>query len=204
MRNPAGPLAAAVLVAMLAFIPPAAADDVATINACLKTEHDANRSGRDCIGRISDHCLQLPGNESTTSMVQCVDTEADVWDGLLNGDYQRLLGALGDKAADSVRQAERAWIAARDRLPSALRHLRGRLDGAPRFSKLRARPHGGARAAVAHVARDGEAGVGQTPTIEVVAVLARSACTCTMRPYIVCVAMPRGGGWPTGRATPIG
>lgn len=114
MRNPAGPLAAAVLVAMLAFIPPAAADDVATINACLKTEHDANRSGRDCIGRISDHCLQLPGNESTTSMVQCVDTEADVWDGLLNGDYQRLLGALGDKAADSVRQAERAWIAARD------------------------------------------------------------------------------------------
>ncbi len=47
-------------------------------------------------------------------MVQCVDAETNVWDGLLNADYQRLLGALGDKAGESVRQAERAWIAARD------------------------------------------------------------------------------------------
>jgi uncharacterized protein YecT (DUF1311 family) len=114
MRNPAGPLAAAVLLAMLAFMMPAAAEDAATINACLETEQAANRSGRDCIGRISDHCLQLPGNESTSGMVQCVDGETTVWDALLNADYQRVLGALADKAADSVRQAERAWIAARD------------------------------------------------------------------------------------------
>ena len=32
----------------------------------------------------------------------------------LNADYQRLLGSLEGKAADSVRDAERAWIAARD------------------------------------------------------------------------------------------
>jgi uncharacterized protein YecT (DUF1311 family) len=113
MRSRPTHLVAAVAAAMLLSLGPATADE-ATINACLKTEHAANRSGRDCIGRMSDHCLQLPGNESTTSMVQCVDEETKVWDGLLNADYQRLLGALGDKAAESVRQAERAWIAARD------------------------------------------------------------------------------------------
>lgn len=114
MCNKAGLFAAAVVVASLVSLGPAVADEVATINACLATEHTANRSGRDCIGRMSDHCLQLPGNDSTTSMVQCVDAETNVWDGLLNADYQRLLGTLGDKAAESVRQAERAWIAARD------------------------------------------------------------------------------------------
>jgi uncharacterized protein YecT (DUF1311 family) len=110
----AGLFAAAVAVATLVSLGPAAADDAATINACLKKEHDAARSGRDCIGRISDPCLRQPGHESTTGMVECVDTETKVWDDLLNADYQRLLGALGDKAAESVRQAERAWIALRD------------------------------------------------------------------------------------------
>ena len=37
-----------------------------------------------------------------------------MWDGLLNADYQSLLGLLEDKAAESVRKAQRAWIAARD------------------------------------------------------------------------------------------
>ena len=47
-------------------------------------------------------------------MVQCVDRETQIWDELLNADYQRLLGSLEGNAAESVRQAERAWIAARD------------------------------------------------------------------------------------------
>ncbi len=98
---------------MLAFTVPAAAED-STIIACLKTEHDANRSGRDCIGRMSDRCLQLPGRDSTASMVECVDEEVKVWDDLLNADYQRLLGKLGAKAEESVRQAQRAWVALRD------------------------------------------------------------------------------------------
>jgi uncharacterized protein YecT (DUF1311 family) len=114
MRSLAQPVFAA-LLASLAFAPaPAAADDAATINACLKTEHDAGRSGRDCIGRVSDPCLQQPGHDSTTDMVQCVDTETKVWDDLLNADYQRLLGSLDGKAADSVREAQRAWITLRD------------------------------------------------------------------------------------------
>jgi uncharacterized protein YecT (DUF1311 family) len=113
MRTPIEALIA-MLFGVLAFAVPAAADDAGKIKACLTTEHDAGRSGRDCIGSVSDPCLQSPGNESTTSMVQCVDRETQIWDDLLNADYQRLLGSLEGKAAESVRQAERAWIAARD------------------------------------------------------------------------------------------
>jgi uncharacterized protein YecT (DUF1311 family) len=47
-------------------------------------------------------------------MVQCVDGETTVWDALLNADYQRLLGDVPSKAADAVREAQRAWIALRD------------------------------------------------------------------------------------------
>jgi uncharacterized protein YecT (DUF1311 family) len=92
---------------------PAAADDAATLNACLQKEREANRSGRPCIGR-SDPCLKLEGHDSTTEMVQCVDTETKAWDDLLNADYQRVLGAVGEKTAESIRQAERAWVALRD------------------------------------------------------------------------------------------
>ena len=115
MRNLARPLFAATLAAaVLAAAPPAAADDAETIAGCLKSERDAGRSGRICAGRVSDPCLAQPGNNSTTGMVQCVDGETKVWDDLLNADYQRLLGILEGKAAESVRQAQRAWIALRD------------------------------------------------------------------------------------------
>ncbi len=114
MRNKAGLFAIAVAVATLVSLRSAAADDAATINACLQTERAANRSGRDCVGRISDPCLKLSGHDTTTGMVACVDTETKVWDDLLNADYQRVLGAVGNKAAESIRQAERAWIALRD------------------------------------------------------------------------------------------
>jgi len=113
MRTPIEALIA-MLFAVLAFAAPAAADDAGKIKACLKKEQDANRSGRDCIGIVSDPCLQKPGNETTQSMVECVDRETRVWDDFLNADYQLLLGSLAGAAAESVRQSERAWIAARD------------------------------------------------------------------------------------------
>lgn len=113
MRNPTEALPALLFAALL-FSIPAAADDAGKIKACLKTEHDAGHTGRDCIGIVSDPCLQKPGNEPTQSMVECVDRETKVWDDFLNADYQRLLGSLEGNAAESVRQAERAWIAARD------------------------------------------------------------------------------------------
>ncbi len=97
---------------MFVAVTPAAADDTATITACLETEHKANRDAHICIGRVSDPCLEKASD--TTSMVECVDREVKVWDGLLNADYQSLLKVVPASAADSVRAAQRAWIALRD------------------------------------------------------------------------------------------
>jgi uncharacterized protein YecT (DUF1311 family) len=116
MRSAFAPFAAALVVAsLLGWLPsPAQAADAETIAACLKSERGAGRDGRQCIGRVSDPCLEQPGGQTTVGMVECTDRETKVWDDLLNAEYKRLLGVLGDKAQASVRAAERAWIAARD------------------------------------------------------------------------------------------
>jgi uncharacterized protein YecT (DUF1311 family) len=109
-------LASATLLAaatLCAAAGPGAADDVGTIASCLKAEHTANHDGRACMGKISDPCL-ASGSDSTTSMVECVDHEIKIWDDLLNADYQILLKVLPAPAAESVRQAQRNWVALRD------------------------------------------------------------------------------------------
>jgi uncharacterized protein YecT (DUF1311 family) len=102
------------LFTILCSILPAAADDSQTLSACLEAETKAGRDGRACIGRISDPCLEKSGDESTTGMVECIDTETQAWDKLLNADYEGLLKVLPQSATSSVRSAQRAWIALRD------------------------------------------------------------------------------------------
>ena len=122
MRNPL-PLLTALLIAAampgsVAFA--AAEDDKATlaadtetIKACLAAEHKANHDGRACIGRLSDPCEEKSGG-STMSMLACENKEIDVWDGLLNQEYKKLLAALEDKPAEQVRAAQRLWVKLRD------------------------------------------------------------------------------------------
>lgn len=93
----------------------ASANDTDVINACLKSAYSGDHGeAHACIGIVADPCLQKPENQSTQSMVACTDTETKIWDGLLNAEYERLLGALQGKAADDVRQAQRVWITLRD------------------------------------------------------------------------------------------
>jgi uncharacterized protein YecT (DUF1311 family) len=113
MRTPAWILTAALAATVTLHALPVAAEPQ-IIATCLKAERKANRDGHACIGRISDPCLKLPGGETTVGMVQCADRETKIWDGLLNAAYRDLLHVLGDKAAASVRTAQRAWISARD------------------------------------------------------------------------------------------
>jgi uncharacterized protein YecT (DUF1311 family) len=106
-------LAATIATALLAAAP-ALAGDAETLTQCVDAERKANRDARVCIGKISDPCLQGSGSDSTTSMVECLDRESTAWDSVLNAEDRRLLGTLDGPAADSVRQAQRAWIALRD------------------------------------------------------------------------------------------
>jgi uncharacterized protein YecT (DUF1311 family) len=107
-------LLAALAATMLISTAPALADDAETLTQCVDTERKANRDARVCIGKISDPCLQGSGSDTTTSMVECVDREATAWDGVLNAEYQHLIESVPATAIDSVRQAQRAWIALRD------------------------------------------------------------------------------------------
>lgn len=107
---------AVLLIASAPIIAPAAAEpsDAVTIRACLKTEDDAGRGGRSCVGKISDPCMKEPGGDSTVGMTMCLDREVKVWDALLNEEYKQLLAHIDDKAQKKVRAAQRSWIATRD------------------------------------------------------------------------------------------
>ena len=108
---------------LLAAVTPAIADDAEVITACVKTENDAGRDAHVCIGRLADACLDKPENQSTHAMSGCSHQEAEIWDRLLNAEYQRLLAAVEGKAKDDIVNAQRQWIGLRDSdcaIPDAL------------------------------------------------------------------------------------
>lgn len=98
--------------------------DGALLAACLEGAGD---NPRQCIGKGSAACMNMPGGESTVGMGICLEAETLDWDKLLNIAYDKVLGAaqaadaelktLGSAAppaAPSLRQAQRAWISFRD------------------------------------------------------------------------------------------
>jgi uncharacterized protein YecT (DUF1311 family) len=113
-RLPLSRLAVCWLALLVACTLPAAADDATVIEACLKSADADTGKPHDCIGRVADACLDKPENQSTHAMVACSNREAEIWDGLLNTEYQRLLGAVEGKAKDDIVKAQRQWIGLRD------------------------------------------------------------------------------------------
>jgi uncharacterized protein YecT (DUF1311 family) len=93
---------------------PAATDDAAVIEACLKSADADDGKPHDCIGRVADACLDKPENQSTHAMMACSDSETKIWDALLNAEYQRLLGAVEGKTKDDIVKAQRQWVGLRD------------------------------------------------------------------------------------------
>lgn len=52
---------------------------------------------------------------STAGMLACASEAETAWDGELNAAYRELLGALKGKSLEAAKQAQRAWLAQRDR-----------------------------------------------------------------------------------------
>lgn len=70
-----------------------------------------------CLGEAAAACQTAPGNGSTLGIAQCIQSETDVWDALLNEQYQARraeLAAQDPGLPDQLRDAQRAWIAYRD------------------------------------------------------------------------------------------
>jgi uncharacterized protein YecT (DUF1311 family) len=52
---------------------------------------------------------------STAGMMACAAEAEKAWDGELNAGYRELVGALKGKSLEALKQAQRAWVAQRDK-----------------------------------------------------------------------------------------
>ena len=68
----------------------------------------------DSTGVALQRCLDDPANASTAGQVECEATAARTYDQRMNAAYAALLSALPPKAAQQLRQSQRAWLAFRD------------------------------------------------------------------------------------------
>lgn len=87
------------------------AEDAAALEACM-AQRQAVES---CVGVLSGPCIDRAENQTTLGMTDCVLTEAQAWDHLLNADYKRLIRGLDAEQERDLRAAQRAWIAYRDK-----------------------------------------------------------------------------------------
>ena len=69
-----------------------------------------------CLGKAAGACQTAPGNGTTIGISQCIQAEAQVWDNLLNEQYQLRRAEFAERPelADQLRDAQRAWIGFRD------------------------------------------------------------------------------------------
>ena len=87
--------------------------DTAAVQACLKSERGQELAGERCIGVVADPCGEK--GLSTAEQVECATRELLVWDAILNADYKTLLRELDKAQIAKLQDAQRAWIASRDR-----------------------------------------------------------------------------------------
>jgi uncharacterized protein YecT (DUF1311 family) len=110
------------LLALSLLAAPVLAQDPAsfTIDPSLVEACVADTPGGDltppCIGAAAKQCQQAPGGDTTLGIAQCVMGEHDAWDAALNREYKAARAIYKDDqtAADSLRDAQRAWLAWRD------------------------------------------------------------------------------------------
>lgn len=72
-----------------------------------------------CLGAASGQCQALPGGSTTPGIADCIGAETSVWDKILNEEYQATRAQFraadpGGALAQSLLDAQRAWIAYRD------------------------------------------------------------------------------------------
>lgn len=89
--------------------------DVSVVEACIADAEPGDLTPA-CIGAAAKQCQQAPGGDTTLGISTCVMAEHAAWDAALNREYQAARAHYADDptAADSLRNAQRAWIAWRD------------------------------------------------------------------------------------------
>ncbi|MBO0903104.1 lysozyme inhibitor LprI family protein [Jiella sonneratiae] len=136
-----------ILVPILLFAHPAVAAgptvaaDAAQLKGCVE---EASEGPASCIEAVVTPCVDGLSSPTDQDVVACYERETKAWDALLNANYQASLDDAksydadvkangGDAgAADSLKTAQRAWIAFRD--AECDRLYNRNIDGTIRFS----------------------------------------------------------------------
>lgn len=69
-----------------------------------------------CIGAAANECMLSPAGSTTSGINKCLNEETEVWDRILNENYQKLhdrIGRLEQDPQDLVK-AQRGWMQMRD------------------------------------------------------------------------------------------
>ncbi len=96
--------------------PQSLAIDPGQVYACHANTPEVQRSPS-CLGAASNICQGQPGGSTTIGIAECIQAETQVWDQILNDEYQVArahLAGLNQDLSVSLRDAQRAWIAFRD------------------------------------------------------------------------------------------
>lgn len=104
-------------LAALAFAlwqkPLAAGDPDATnavIATCVDGERAADRSGRDCIGRVAGPCKAMPENTHRADQMECDEREFVLWSQLLQKEFARLEKLLTPRQREALRSSQSLWV----------------------------------------------------------------------------------------------
>lgn len=96
------------------------ARDDANMSQCLEAVRSMNQDGtnngdmHDCIGIISNPCMEFPDGSSTIGMSSCNRRETKWWDIWLNSNYTQLKNAMNPQDFAQLRDMQRKWIAYKD------------------------------------------------------------------------------------------
>lgn len=82
---------------------------------CLGAVWRTGSDGRSCIGSVARTCLKRPESDTTHGEMACYRSETEVWDRMLNTEYNALLAAApSSQVAEKMREAQRLWLRGRE------------------------------------------------------------------------------------------
>lgn len=85
------------------------------------------RDGQHVIELTTDSCVE--SNPSTAGMLDCYTRAEKEWDDELNRVYKALQAGLKPEAQDALKQAQRAWMAQRDKEFGLITAINGQMEG---------------------------------------------------------------------------
>ena len=105
------------LPAMSQEAPSFTPEDEATMQQCFEAVRDiadGSSTQADCIGTATNICQGSPEGSSTPGIADCNRRETSWWDAQLNFYYEELQAKLAPDVFQSLRDAQRTWLAYRD------------------------------------------------------------------------------------------